>query len=396
MIWANVYKAGLHPESGLLVSSYYVDFSPSDNANFWDFAVNIRDFDMAFEGNQTDLLLITAQSTGTGEEFAGAGCFAYAPLEGTFKGAKPVAEALPWRWCLNVGMWGGRGRPSHHWHHYAVGKDEIEFTTKGRIAWKAPRNMLDIQNEHFRQYGGNWPQWLRIGRGNATPGQAFTFDEVREVMPVGVSLMNKARRRQALIPHQAIDLEARSVRGIAKGAQMFRALMLERGLDLGDYINPEIRAMTTSIIGTVVGLAQMHKDNNKAPDGNKLNDGRGWDVRFGPTGQKMEDQFDKLDTKRETDLKYLQKFKTFNDVSGVPYFHKEDAEEWFKAGYEWAGYLGAFGGFDFTNPAQQPFKQKERLDNYTPWYPDLPTRIDGLPKPTFEGNHKTRIPDLIL
>lgn len=396
MLWINLYKSSLHPEGGLLTSSYYADISAPDLASFWEFSKYVRGFDMAFEGEQTQLLLMTAQTAGSAENFQGGKSWVWAPTSTEVRGARPVGNPAPWRWCLNVASWGGLGRPSHHWHHYSVDTSEITCDTKGRAVWKAPNDLRGEMSNWFGPFGSHYSEWMRNGHGSATPGNALTFEPVRGVLPVGVSQMNKARKRQAQIFHRAVDFQAKMVDAMQKTAIAYDELSYYKALDTGHWIPEAIRPLITNIIGGVVGMAQLHKDNNKGDDGKKLNDGGGWAVRFGPTGDTIEGQYDKLDQKREEDLKFLQKFPPFADASGDLYFNNSDAREWFRVGFDWATYIGAFGGFDFLNPFQKGLDEKTRLDNYTPLWPDLPTKVEGLPRPQKNRACMVQTPEFLV
>jgi hypothetical protein len=395
MLWLNVYKTSLS-EGGLLCTRYYADASPANQQDFWNFVPNVLGFDLAFSGSQTQAVCVTAQPAGLNDQFAGNTTFLWAPTTGIPAGQRPVGIAAPWRWCLNVSLVMESGPPRHYNYHDAIDTSEIGYNERGNVVLKVAQDQRSELNQRFGQFGGNWPAWLMAGVGGGTTGSPLDYLKPVDVFPTGISIRNKQRRAQAKIFQQGISFQSKITGILALAGADIGGLLLLHSEDTGGWIRAELCQLTSRLIGYVVGLCQAHKDNNEGANNQDSNGGQGWLVRFGPTGANIAGKLDHFKQQSEDDLKYLQKFQPFADVSGDMYLQNDFAQEWFGVADSWVMYLGAFGGFDFTNPGQTGLKDMTRLDNYTPGYPDLPLNAGTLPYPKQNPERKVAFPGLLV
>lgn len=381
MYWVNVYKTS-RSAGGLLTNSYYADVPPLGVSQFWDFAYGVYQFDAAWSATDTKYLAITGTPTDKVNQWPDASARLWAPQAGNLGGTRIVSNPLPWRWTLNVSIDDETGHSHPRQYHDSLSREDLDWDSKGNCVLKVPTNFLDIETSRLGIYGSTYRQWLRVGTGSAQPGNALSHRPVSLALPSGITVKNKARRAQAMILNQAVDLQAKVIGLLTASGGDLEQLFLLHSEDTGHWIRAVLRPVTTNIMGKCVALAQAHKDAEKGANGQTINQGDGWRVRFGPTGATLSGKVEFFQQKMEEDLKFLQKFQTFHDVTGDEWFQNGDAQEWFQVADDWAQYLGAFGGFDFLNPDQEGLEDMSRLDNYTPLYPDLPTKVQGLPRPT--------------
>ncbi len=396
MHWCNVYKTSLNPEGGLLTSSYYVEQTFAGWKDFYLFAPYLFKFDRAWNGSQTQTLCVTARPANSGDKTGGSQAFVWTPTQDSAFGMRPVINPLPWRWCLDVGHYAKRGRPHHHWYHDSIDHSEATYGLKGSVVLKVSDRFRDEQTERLTEAASSYRDWLRLGYGSAQPGSALWYEPCREAFISGLSIHNKGRRHQALLFKQAVTFQAQLVAQLSLAGVMVERLYQHMESDTGNWLTPEIRRTTTTLMGTAIAMAQAHKENNKGENDLEVNDGAGWNVRYGPTGANLAALLDRLQQQQQADQKYLQQFPISEDVRGDEYFTNENGRQWMKIAAEWVERVGQFGGFDFFSLDQKGLKDNSRVDNYTPLYPDLKTRVDGLPKPEKNPEHSQRIPGLFL
>lgn len=380
MFWFNVFKSD--PDAvALVVNTYYADLPFDNERDRVNGMRSVLQYDLAWSGNTTQALLVAMIPAQLGSQWAHNQGYVYAG-EGTYTtGQRPIQDPLPWRWCLNVKLSGFPNKRAYHRYHYAVSREAIDWNFKGDCVLKLTQAEIDEQNGRFGPLGGLWTQWLHFGTGSAEPGNPLAFVKATESRLNGVSVVDAARRRQGLWLQSAVSWQKEIVSGCVAGSFAYRDQMGERGLEKQDFIDVRIRDRTQDIMGLVLKLSKTFEENQKNGQGNMMNGGQGWRVRYGATGEVLAGTYQQLDAKFQADMQRLQKYQPVTDVSGEPYFHLADAQEWYDAADDWFGYLAQFAMFDFLCVAQDDPADNTRVDNYTPLYPDLPLHVHGLPKP---------------
>ena len=364
-----------------MTNSYYADINTPTVADFWNFAFGVKQFDAAFSASDTRYLAITGTPVGLQGGWASTSARIWAPNAGNLTGVRQVGNPLPWRWTLNVSFYNEQGKAHPRQYHDAVSKEDLGWNDRGGCVLRIGPNFNDTEESRFGPLGSYYRDWLRIGVGSAEPGNALGFLHVSQVRPSGITVKNKARRAQALIFNRAVTFQAQIVGLLQAGGLQIGELLLLHSEDTGHWIRATLKQVTQSLIACVVGMAQAHHDLSTDGKDGKINGGSGWNSRYGVTNATLAGKLDFLKQKQQMDLKELQKYPTFVDAGGDEWFTQENAREWFTVADEWAQYIGAFGAFDFLNPDQSGLVDESRLDNYTPNYPDLPYRVDGLPRP---------------
>lgn len=393
MYWINVYKTS-RSAGGLLTNSYYADVPEMSPTQFWNWAYQVKAFDACFTASDTNYLAITGTPQGNGAKWPGSATRLWAPAAGALTGNRRVSQPLPWRWTLGVSLFTGSKTYGRHAYHDAISKEELEWDSKGNVVFRVEPDGDFYQNGERRPIAGNYRDWLRVGTGNATPGEAFDFLAVTDAIPTGVPVKNKARRAQRLILKEAITFQLKAVGIMSATGLMLSELFLLHSEDVGGWVRAELRTVTVQLMGMVLAMVQAFADLEKGENDQTINEGEGWKSRFGVTSASISGELDFFKKKQRDDLKFLQLFPTFTDAGGDEWFTNENAQQWFLVADEWSQYAGIAGGFDFLNPAQKGLKDMERLDNYTQHYPDLPYRVDGLPRP--QKNPKRKVEPLGL
>lgn len=380
MLWFHIFKgdAGSVP---FVVNRYYGDFDGSDSRKLERACQTVIEYDRAWSGNTSTVLLCAVINSGQGDKWLRGANYHYSPFNYTAQGRRAIAQPLAWRWCLNVRLWGRGVRRANDRYHFAVGLDDLAYNPRGYPVLRAASDQNDQDFTRMGPLGSSYRQWLHYGTGSATPGAPLDYVPVSQATAEGITVMNKARRRQGRLFRVGVDWQKQTVNACVSASYAYSDLWAERGLEKPDYIGHFIKDRTLAIMGTAVRVAKTFKDNQRSNQGGEINDGEGWRVRFGATGATLKDAFSFLDQKYKDDQNQLAKQQPAVDVSGELYWHRAEAEEHYRVADDWYGYLGQFATFDFLCIDQQGLEDDARIDNYTPLYPDLTTHVDGLPKP---------------